>query len=891
MYARLVCVPIIIILCCISAFADLATIPPGGEVYLGEEGLDIHLAVPYPYTSIAYFPPGSSPGRDQPLDIMQINQGRFSIIPDLFIDRTGAWYQWDQVRGVPGQVAFIVRSPRITLKIMDQNTMGDRSYGTVPRGTALVIQVETNLAGITRRPGYSYNDGPVKIQIKTPGGGTLSGVTTPGGGQYLFSSFMPTGELGYAPPIETGGWDTGGKGYESGLYYIEPQFAANRMEDNLRSYPGGYTLRGSEITLGTERAGLSLSSESVVRGNPFAVTITGTPGSPYILWIEGGSRSGLSGDQPPMILTSQEGIRQDDPSGPYRIGSYRPYRKSQTIHEIVPAFPYSGVYYYAEVTPDRNGRRTVEFRTTRETDDREFTIHVEGPAGSSYPKSDDIRVRVIKGDVSLSARSDTFTIGEEIRLSGVNSGSCETYLFMTGPNLPSAGGRLDAPRRAVVQGDPGSFTVADGDCETWDYRFFTGDIGVDTGTYTVYAVSSPSDRYHLGSSTWQAIPITLTRPYVSVSGRRMTVAQGDDITITGSSGGSPDAGVAIWIFGRNYFLYDTVQTERGGQIFYDLTGAVTSTMAPGEYLVIVQHPMANGNFDLWPDRNREMVLGTTPWYGSPVFRVGGPGALQGPAAASALITALSSQYIDDTYTEYSIFIQNPKISILADSLNATTGDLITLSGKTNLAPGSRMLVEITDERFSPTPKGYSGEWAGYSGTTTTIAGPDGEQEFFFEIPVGTLPAGRYHVLVQAVSSAGTASGDLIVSVPVQTILPTITAPDITENVTPPEMALPAQTAEIVPPATIMPPITPIPVPVATEKGLTVQGVVSRIQDPPVLLGIGVLVGILIAGLVVLILAMVRRKNEMDAEDIKEPEEDGAEPDDLKGTESEYEAEE
>jgi len=455
MYSRLLGFFVILIILNIPVLADPVIIPPGGEVYLGEEGLDIHYAVPYPYTSIAYFPAGSSPGRDQPLDIIQVNQGRFSIIPDLFYDRTGAWYQWDQVRGIPGQVAFIVRNPRISLKIMDRNTMGDRSFGTVTRGTPLVIQVETNLAGITRRSDFSYNDGPVKILVKTPEGGTLAGVMTPGGGQYSLTSFIPTGELGYAPPVESGGWDTGWSGYKSGLYKIEPGFTVNRMEDNLRSYHGGHTLRGTEVTLGTERTGLHLTRETVVRGDPFGVTITGSPGLPYIVWVEGGSRTGQPGEQPPMIISYQEGVRQDNPGGPYIAGSYRPYGKSNAVRDLVPQNPFGGVYYYAEITPDRTGRRTIEFRTTQETGDKRYTIHVEGPAGSANPKSDTMQVQVVKGSVSLSAGGGSYSIGDEIRLRGTNTGSCETYLFITGPNLPSAGGRLDAPRSRVQMEIPG----------------------------------------------------------------------------------------------------------------------------------------------------------------------------------------------------------------------------------------------------------------------------------------------------------------------------------------------------------------------------------------------------------------------------------------------------
>ncbi|MBP9008701.1 MAG: DUF3821 domain-containing protein [Methanospirillum sp.] len=890
MYSRLVWLVLILIGISIPVLADPVIVPLGGEVYLGEEGLDIRYAVPYPYTSIAYFPAGSSPGRDQPLDIMQVNQGRFSVIPDLFYDRTGAWYQWDQVRGIPGQVAFIVRNPRISLKVMDRNTMGDRSYGTVSRGTPLVIQVETNLAGITRRPDYSSNDGPVKIQIRTPGGGTLAGVKTPGGGQYIFSSFKPTGELGYAPPIESGGWDTGWSGYESGLYHIEPKFAVNRMDDNLRSYQGGYTLRGTEVTLGTERAGLHLSDETVVRGDPFGVTITGSPGSPYIIWIEGGSRTGSPGDQPPMIITSQEGVRQDNPDGPYIIGSYRPSGKRTAIRDLVPSYPFGGVYYYAEVTPDQTGRRTIEFRTTQETSDRRYTIHIEGPLGSVNPRSDTISVQVVKGSVSLTTGSETFTLGDEVLLRGTNTGSCETYLFITGPNLPSAGGRLDAPRRQVSDGNPGSFTTASGDCETWEFRLYTGELGLDTGTYTIYAVSAPRDRYHLESTSWQAIPITLKRPYISVSSRRMTVAQGDELTITGSTGGRTDAGVAIWIFGRNYFRYDTVQIERGGWFSYELSSSVTRDMAPGEYSVIIQHPMANGNFDLWPDRNREMVLGATPWYGAPVFRIAGPGALQGPAAAAALITALQSQFIDDTYTEYSIFVQNPKITITAGSLNGTTEMPIVLSGTTNLASGSRLLVEITDERFGPTQKGGKGSWSGYSGTTTTYPGSEEEREFSFEIPAGTLKEGRYQVLIQAVSSPGTASGVLQVTMPVTPVQ------TMTVNLTPPQSPEPIQTQIQIqtlepkpttaePVQTEKPASTPDQVhetPTADTNGM-IPNIMRTMREPPVLLGFGILFGLCVAGLIAALVAWMRKER-----DEEENDSEGSDEKNVKLAESEEE---
>jgi len=358
----------------------------------------------------------------------------------------------------------------------------------------------------------------------------------------------------------------------------------------------------------------------------------------------------------------------------------------------------------------------------------------------------------------------------------------------------------------------------------------------------------------------------------------MTVAQGDELTITGNSGGRTDAGVAVWIFGRNYFWYDTVQAEHGGRFTYDLPGPVTRNMAPGEYSVIIQHPMTNGEFDIWPDRSHEMVLGTSPWYGAPVFRVAGPGALQGPAAAGALISALQSQFIDDTCTEYSIFIQNPKITIWPDSLNATTGATVSLAGTTNLAPGSRLLIEVTDERFGPAPKGGTGEWYGYSGTTTVYPGATGGQEFAFTIPAGTLQEGDYQVLIQAVSSPVTASGVLQVSEPV-IITP---SPALTMNITPTEV-LPAtkQVPGTMPIETGAPPLTKEIHEQATKSanlspGDEVMPVLASVaREPSVVLGFGILLGLCVAGLIAALAAWIKAKKREETEIEKDERDDSA----------------
>ena len=62
--------------------------------------------------------------------------------------------------------------------------------------------------------------------------------------------------------------------------------------------------------------------------------------------------------------------------------------------------------------------------------------------------------------VTIFAYGDqSYYYGEEVILHGNNSISDTTYLFVTGPNLPSGGVKLTLPHEGVVGGDPRTFTV------------------------------------------------------------------------------------------------------------------------------------------------------------------------------------------------------------------------------------------------------------------------------------------------------------------------------------------------------------------------------------------------------------------------------------------------
>ncbi|WP_319641761.1 PEGA domain-containing protein [Methanovulcanius yangii] len=108
------------------------------------------------------------------------------------------------------------------------------------------------------------------------------------------------------------------------------------------------------------------------------------------------------------------------------------------------------------------------------------------------------------------------TIGETVVLSGSAGGYDEMYLFLTGPNLPPGGVRMDSIPSSVVSGDPATFTRTVVDGGRWEYSWDTRYAGgmLDAGTYLVWAAPVPLGRYDLISSgaSFATISVTLTKP-------------------------------------------------------------------------------------------------------------------------------------------------------------------------------------------------------------------------------------------------------------------------------------------------------------------------------------------------------------------------------------------
>jgi PGF-CTERM protein len=472
----------------------------------------------------------------------------------------------------------------------------------------------------------------------------------------------------------------------------------------------------------------------------------------------------------------------------------------------------------------------VQLSTNAYTKDQKFTVRVErdnggvgypnftativpnaasyawGAAAGGYTrsvKSDEVDVTVQKGTVTIVAAGDqSYYLGEEIKFSGTNTETKTVYLMISGPNIGAANGAMLAtPSTTCADLNTATFTTASVLADnTWSYKWGTANVPLDAGTYTVYAVSAARSKPNVGNATYGTVSIVIKKPFVSATASQSTVAKGDKFDITGTAEGNPSPGVQIWMLGKNYvgpatnnIVQQTVSSD--ATFKYEVTKSATKDLASGQYFIVVQHPMYNNRLDITYTQATGAVnnLITNGGVGLIVFYLRGTGvlaavgALQGSDAAEALVNAINSPDIDDTYTKLSILIEEPVINV--DKVgDRYVGEKFTITGTTNLAVDDQILVEVVSSSFKPTQKTQSGEFSGATGTVKVVKATDGANKWSLDVDASTFKPDEYIVKAAAVEqdATGTALFNVLEGTrPVATVTTkaTTAAPVVTTAVT------------------------------------------------------------------------------------------------------------
>jgi hypothetical protein len=179
-------------------------------------------------------------------------------------------------------------------------------------------------------------------------------------------------------------------------------------------------------------------------------------------------------------------------------------------------------------------------------------------------------------------------LGDTLKLSGSAPGADTVYLYLTGPNLPANGVRLDNIAVEVITGVPSTFVrvpvAGDG---SWEYSWNTRTAGgmLDAGTYIVYVVTAPTGRQDLsGRDSYGVISVSLTRP-------ALTILPSGGLTIT-----SEPAGAGVLVDG-----------EMKGTTPLELTN-----MSPGNHTVgLIKVGFEPVSEDIEIEKNKTISMGRT----------------------------------------------------------------------------------------------------------------------------------------------------------------------------------------------------------------------------------------------------------------------------------------
>jgi hypothetical protein len=274
-----------------------------------------------------------------------------------------------------------------------------------------------------------------------------------------------------------------------------------------------------------------------------------------------------------------------------------------------------------------------------------------------------------------------------------------------------------------------------------------------------------------------------------------TISNGDPVILHGIATGHPNNGLQVWVIGKNYLKISTVDVNSDNSFTFELRSSDTLNLASGQYYVVVQHPMMNGQFDVYYDSSSGRVINRQLGNGMVIYQMSGSGSLQGPDSAQALVNAISSQNLDDMFTTYTFTIAPPAAFIDPIGDHAV-GDRFTISGSTNLAVDDNLMVEITSSSFKPTQKNAPAGFSGASGQVKVVPGSSGYNRWYFDVDASEFKADEYIVTVSGITVdvKGTTNFNIVERLPATSSTPAVTLAATPEPTTPmTEQPVPATT--------------------------------------------------------------------------------------------------
>ncbi len=742
----------------------------GSTVYIGEKSVNLSLVFNATHDATASYeengtlvfytsvsnPNAATIGKTIPI----IDATGFEVDASDFDTRIGAWYAFSNGNGqFTNQSAadgfFLVDKPSTSLdvklwdKTKNEMTTSSVKDKSVSRSDQVAFEIKHNI----RLPGADVADPDngfdMQIEVRTPDGGLVTslGPASPSFNLPLNGTAANTTAITLTD-------------VKPGIYTVQAKWNNTAAFEPAKPTAVTFEVRSKTLTL-------TSSKDTVVRGNNFLVTIVGESKTDYNVFVKSPDAASAKN---PMIVPNQPDVKPNGISGTN-----------------------------ATVKTDAGGKIDVEFNTTTSTEDKQFTIRVEHPTLSS--DYDEVKVKVEKGSVTITASGDgVYYIGEEVTLSGTCTDNDTVHLFLTGPNLNSNGVNLEQVDQKATDLNASTFaTVTVKADDTWSLKWDTSTLAraLDAGGYTIYAVSEPQGKNNLSNVEYATASIQLRPAYITATSSGAVVAKGDDLKITGIAQGNP-TNIRVWVFGKNYYGASdgtlsprSVNVESDGSFEFELKSGDTKYLTAGQYYAILHHPMTNG-FGIDANSITGEIYGVDKNGPTGQFNATLTN-LQASAAATALINALDSANIDDTYMRLSFVVEEPQIFIDAIGDKAA-GSKFTITGTTNLAVGDTLNIDVTSAAFQPTTKTEASGFGSVAGTTKVEQG-DGANTWSFEVDGASFKPDQYIVKIESIEAGTTATANfnVVEAVPTTQTTPTTTATgEVTPTATTTTEATPTQ---------------------------------------------------------------------------------------------------
>ena len=459
---------------------------------------------------------------------------------------------------------------------------------------------------------------------------------------------------------------------------------------------------------------ISISTDSVILGNSFTVTVEGYPGNWVRIYCEDEDASIKAVAGQPNVFGINEKTGKLDKADTLEVDEH-------------------GIY----VKIADNGKKTVALKAEKE--DGKFTIkskfYVSSVAIDETPynvleKTKDnlesssaktAKITVIEGDMTVGVEKDFYYLGNDVDIFGTNTESDDVYLYIKGSNVDFQ--RLSTDITINVDSD-----------NTWDEEidgyFFNN---FDAGTYTIYAVAvdlqnekdANTEEYGdddlediISDFTYATASLVLKQPFLNAELSATVVAQDSDLTISGNAEAADK--IMFYVFGNNKFTHGTITVEDDGT-FEDEIDIDEDEYATGQYFVVLQHPMYDGVFNIGPIEDKtvsekvgnknayNIVLNTKGSYADVNLENESSKILfntlnrQSANAAEALCQALDTQNIDDVYVKAAFIVATPTASMNPVS-DVAKGSKLVVSGTSNMAEGEVVTVEMLSTAFAAIPK-------------------------------------------------------------------------------------------------------------------------------------------------------------------------------------------